>query len=68
METSDTGRCPKCGRKSYTTAMGSHRWYCHYCRIEFEDVDDGGRPLQRLKRLFRAWFRKHPIKVEGPED
>jgi len=47
-------RCPKCGRRSTTASAGNHRWYCHHCRMEFEDQDDGdityGRPEKRLER------------------
>lgn len=34
-------RCPKCGIRSSTPALGKERWYCHRCLMEFEAIDDG---------------------------
>jgi len=68
METPDTGRCPKCGRKSYLSGSGSHCWYCHYCQMEFEDIDDGdlgyGQPSKRLERQ-EARSTLRPRKTNG---
>ena len=55
-------RCPRCNRRTATTAAGKDRWYCHHCRMEFEDGDDGdigyGRPSRRLEREERREQRR----------
>lgn len=54
-----TPRCPKCGRPS-RTPHGDHarEFYCHSCRMSFEDADDGdigyGRPEKRIERSERT--------------
>lgn len=49
-----SARCPRCHRPTQTTSNGPHRWYCHACRMEFEDVDDGDysdrNPAARIER------------------
>lgn len=59
---SDEARCPKCNRRTVTTASGKNRWYCHGCKMEFEDEDDGtigyGSPSRRLEREERRAARR----------
>lgn len=62
--TTDTARCPRCGRRTATpSAANPHAWFCHHCTMEFEDVDDGdvgyGRPEKRIEREERVRERQH---------
>jgi len=47
--------CPRCNRPTAApSAANPHAWYCHECKVEFEDVEDGiigyGPPSKRLER------------------
>ena len=53
--TDDIAKCPQCGRLTATPHNATPRaWWCHTCKMVFEDVDDGdigyGRPSRRLER------------------
>ena len=47
-------RCPRCNRVTHAKTHGKDRWYCHFCRMEFEPDDDGdigyGPPHRRVMR------------------
>ncbi|MBN2133636.1 MAG: hypothetical protein JW741_29310 [Sedimentisphaerales bacterium] len=64
----DGALCPRCGHRTVTTSgANDHAWYCHDCRMEFEDVDDGdvgyGPPDRRLRREERRG--RYPSLDEG---
>lgn len=48
--------CPKCGRSREVMASGDRLYYCHRCKMQFDDdPDEGGdwsdrRPEARLER------------------
>lgn len=40
--TANAARCPRCHHLTTTpSAANLHAFYCHDCKIEFEDEDDG---------------------------
>ena len=64
-----TAHCPKCGKASITTSsVNTHAYYCHTCKMEFEDSDDGevtyGNPARiashiEQRRIARqAWLER----------
>ena len=61
-------RCPRCGRVSHTTSGENARaWYCHECRMPFEDVDDGDISYEPPDRRMRREERRgrYPSLDEG---
>ena len=56
--------CVKCGAMTAATSGESgDQFYCHHCRLEFAQTDDGdlgyGRPSKRLERCERKAHRKN---------
>lgn len=61
-ETEMAAKCPRCRRESTTATDSPHAFYCHWCKMEFDDEDDGtigyGNPERFAERNERHQQRR----------